>query len=235
MRTLLLESGRSFLHASEWALVSLVAHAGVVWIAVDATAGGRQLPADQREARVFFLLPPDRVDVRIHQTDAIQWGRIGSDMDNGRHLTRPGEGLRLQEQAYGARQWGERSGARGQVPFGPAASLVPDTVFSVLEVDETVERFDGSAAPVYPRELLALGMEGLVQAEYVVDSTGRVDSATIEVLYSDDPRFTESVRTALGLMRFRPARRGGKAVRQSVAQKFRFRIQPPSQSAGQVG
>jgi hypothetical protein len=43
---------------------------------------------------------------------------------------------------------------------------------------------------------------------------------------SDDPRFTESVRTALGGMRFRPAKRGGKAVRQLVSQRFRFQIQP---------
>ena len=234
MRTLLLESGRSFLHASEWAVLSLVAHAGVVWLAVDVTAGGRQLPADEREARVFFLLPPDRVDVRVHQTDVIEWGRIGSDLEDGKHLTRPGEGMSIRERAYGARQWGERSGARGQVPFGPVPFLVPDTVFSVLEVDEMVERYDGSAAPVYPRELLALGMEGLVRAEYVVDTTGRVDTSTIEVLYSDDPRFTESVRTALGVMRFRPARRAGKTVRQSVEQKFRFRIAPSSQVAEQL-
>jgi hypothetical protein len=61
-----------------------------------------------------------------------------------------------------------------------------------------------------------------------VDTTGAVDSATIHVLHSDDPRFTESVRTALGLMRFRPATRGGKSVRQLVEQKFRFRIAPPA-------
>jgi TonB family protein len=106
--------------------------------------------------------------------------------------------------------------------------LIPDTIFSVLEVDETVERYEGSAAPAYPPDLLAVGAEGMVQATYVVDTAGRVDTATIQVLHSDDPRFAESVRTALGLMRFRPATRGGKSVRQLVEQRFRFRIAPPA-------
>jgi TonB family protein len=107
-------------------------------------------------------------------------------------------------------------------------------VFSVLQVDEMVERFASSAAPVYPKELLAIGAEGLVQATYVVDTVGQVDTATIKVMYSDDPRFTESVRTALGLARFRPAKRSGKAVRQLVEQKFSFKIVSPEEMARQI-
>ena len=64
-----------------------------------------------------------------------------------------------------------------------------------------------------------------------MDTTGRVDMETIQVMSSDDPRFTESVRTALGLMLFRPAKKAGKTVRQLVEQKFRFLITPPSQSS----
>jgi hypothetical protein len=60
-----------------------------------------------------------------------------------------------------------------------------------------------------------------------VDTTGRVDTTTIQVMQSDDPRFTESVRTALGETRFRPAKRAGKAVRQLVQQRFRFKLAPP--------
>jgi TonB family protein len=201
---------------------------------VGLTDGGSRIPSDEREARVFFLLPPDRVDARPRQADIIRLGRIGADLDDGTHLTRPGEGLRVREPAYGSRGWGERSGARGELPFGPSTAFVPDTVFSVLEVDEMVERHEGSAAPVYPRDLLAMGAEGLVHAIYVVDTTGRVDTASIQVVSSDDTRFTQSVRTALGTMRFRPATRGGKTVRQLVEQQFRFRIAPASQVADKI-
>jgi len=79
-----------------------------------------------------------------------------------------------------------------------------------------------------------LGMEGLVQARYVVDTTGMVDTASVEVVQSNDPRFSESVRNALGQARFRPAIRAGKAVRQLVVQQFRFRIEPPAEIAKQV-
>jgi hypothetical protein len=230
----LLESNRSFFQTAECALVSILAHAGIVWYALSATARGWELPTDEREARVIFLLPPDRVDVRSRQTDIMQWGKLGGDIDDGVDVTKPDEGLILKERSFGARRRGRETGARGALPFGPVAPFVPDTVFSVLQVDETAERFASSAAPVYPRELIAIGMEGYVQAIYIVDSTGTVDTTTVEVVWSDDPRFTESVRTALGLARFRPAKRGGKPVRQLVEQRFRFHIVPPEQVGRQM-
>jgi TonB family protein len=189
---------------------------------------------DEREARVFFLLPPDRVDVRSRQMESLHFGKIGSDLTDGLNLTEPDEGFQIRERAYGARRRGGKTGARGQLPFGPPPMFVPDTVFSVLEVDKMVERYENSAAPIYPPELIALGMQGMVQTTYVVDTTGMVDTATVKVMLSDDPRFTQSVRDALGQMRFRPAIRQGKTVRQLVEQKFRFRIQPPEQVAKQV-
>ena len=178
---------------------------------------------------VTDLCLPDRSAVEAHQTESFQWGRLGRDLQDGAEQVRAGEGWRLREQTYGARAGRARSGARGALPFGPVPKLRLDTVFSVLEVDRVVERWESSAAPVYPADLLALGAEGDVRATYVVDTTGTVDTATIRVLASDDPRFTESVRMALGGMRFRPAVRRGTAVRQLVEQRFRFRIDRPAQ------
>jgi hypothetical protein len=227
MRFTLLESNRSFLQVAECACLSALVHLGLICFAISAGRGGRQLPTDEREARVFFLLPPDRVDVRSRQPDIIQWGKLGTDLTDGKLLSDPDAGWVFRERARAGHRRGHRAGARGQLPFGPPPLFVPDTAFSVLEVDRTAERFDSSAAPVYPRELLAIGVEGLVQAIYVVDTTGLVDTSTVQVVQSDDPRFTESVRTALAGMRFRPAIRAGKTVRQLVEQRFRFKITPP--------
>jgi TonB family protein len=234
MQLTLLESHRSFFQASQWALVSVLAHTGLVWLAVSATAGGSQLPTDEREARVFFLLPPDRVDVRSRQMTRFQWGLLGQDLENGRLQVGPGESRPFETPASGVRGPRHRAGARGQLPFGPEPRFVPDSVFSVLQVDQMVERYATSAAPIYPPDLLKIGTEGQVQATYVVDTTGAVDTTSIQIEQSDDPRFTASVRDALGLMRFRPARRGGKKVRQLVEQSFRFHIVPPEQMAKQV-
>jgi len=234
MRLTLLESNRSFFQTAECAFVSIVAHAGLVWFALSATAGGRQLPTDEREARVFFLLPPDRVDERARQSEIFRLGKLGGDLTDGKLVTNPDESGFIRERAYGARGRGGRTGARGELPFGPPPQFIPDSVFSVLEVDQMVERYESSAAPIYPHELIVIGMEGSVQATYIVDTTGMVDTTTVEVLRSDDPRFTESVRTALGQMRFRPAKRAGKTVRQLVAQQFRFRIDPAPQVVKQI-
>ena len=226
MHGVLLESGRSFLQTTECALVSLVAHGMVASVVLGLTAGGRQLPSDEREARVFFLLPPDRVVERDYQSEIFQRGVLGIDLDDGATLTRPGAGWTVRPQPRGARGTKEGSGARGAVPFGPAARLPLDSVFSVLQVDRTVERHEWSAAPEYPQELAALGTQGVVRAFYVVDTAGTVDTTSIRVVYSDDPHFTTSVVTALGRMRFRPATKAGRPVRQQVEQQFRFRIRP---------
>ena len=233
MRPTFLESGRNFYQSAECVLLSALAHLALVWFAVGLTSGGRQIPADEREARVFFLLPPDRVDVRDQQNEILQWGHLGGDLQNGKLLANLEAGWARGEVAYGARGKRNRSGARGQLPAGPPSPYIPDTAFSVLEVDEMV-RFESSAAPIYPKDLMATGTEGLVQATYVVDTVGTVDTTTVRVMYSDDPRFTESVRAALGQMKFRPAKRAGKTVRQLVEQKFRFKIVPASQLADQL-
>jgi TonB family protein len=230
MRLTLPESSRSFLQPAECCSASILAHVLVVWFAVGVTSDSKQIPTDEREARVFFLLPPDRVDTRERQTEILQLGRLGGDLEDGKYLLEPDGGALAVEPGHGARGKKERSGARGQLPFGPPAPYMPDTAFSVLEVDEIV-RYEESAAPIYPKELLAIGAEGSVRAEYVVDTSGQVDTTTIRVMHSDDPRFTASVLIALGGMRFRPAKRAGKVVRQLVQQKFSFRIVPASQLA----
>ena len=140
MHLTLLESHRSLLSVAECTFASVLAHAGIVIVAIGVTTGGRQLPTDEREARVFFLLPPDRVDVRARQTDILQWGRPGGDLEDGK-LLRASEGMRFRVEAYGARAKGKKSGARGELPFGPVPYLVRERCLGVR-----VGR-DGLAAP----------------------------------------------------------------------------------------
>ena len=85
----LLESDRSFLRFAESAFTSVVAHLAVILSAVAVTHDSPKVPTDEREARVFFLLPPDRVDVRLRQTETIQWGKLGADIADGKDLAMP--------------------------------------------------------------------------------------------------------------------------------------------------
>lgn len=102
-----------------------------------------------------------------------------------------------------------------------------DTVFTIAEVDSAVAVDPASAAPSYPPALLKLGVEGSVMVRYVVDSFGRADLATLQIVRASRIEFAVAVREALPFMRFTPARMGPKAVPQLVEQPFNFRIQKP--------
>lgn len=223
MRLTLLESDRSLLRSSELITLSVAVHAAVVGLVATSAAGTFRLPTDERDARVLFLLPPDQPNAAAErQAEVFLPGKPGSGLDEAAPLPADGQGLRLEGNVSRSRPRGERSGANGDEPFGPAPFLAAK-VYTALEVDQMVERYAHSAAPLYPPELSARGTEGAVEATYVVDAVGQVDTTTIKVLRSDHPLFTESVRAALAEARFRPATRGGKAVRQLVAQRFRFK------------
>ena len=225
VRLTLLESDRSLLRSSELITLSVAVHAAVVGLVATSAAGTFRLPTDERDARVLFLLPPDQPNAAAErQAEVFLPGKPGSGLDEAAPLPADGQGLRLEGNVSRSRGRGERSGSKADKPFGPAPFL-PQRVYTALQVDQMVERYASSAAPVYPPELEARRVEGQVVAAYVVDTIGRVDTTTIRVLGSDHPRFTESVRSALEEARFRPAKRSGHTVRQLVQQRFRFKVE----------
>lgn len=109
------------------------------------------------------------------------------------------------------------------VPPPGRTTIRIDSVFSAIAVDSEVVRYP-SAAPIYPKDLLEGGVEGSVDAEFVVDTTGKVDLETVKILTSPHDEFSTSVQTALGGALFRPAWRNLRKVRQLVRQRFSFRI-----------
>jgi TonB family protein len=80
--------------------------------------------------------------------------------------------------------------------------------------------------PNYPREYLIEGIRGAVEARYLVDASGRVE--TVRILAASQPAFAESVKTALADWRFWPAEKEGKPTASWLQQKFLF--QPTRQS-----
>jgi protein TonB len=106
-----------------------------------------------------------------------------------------------------------------------ASSLLPEGgVFTERQVERPVMLVPGAAGPAYPDVLRSAGVEGVVLAQFVVDSTGRADLSTVHALNSDHALFTAAVRTALGRMRFLPAEAGGRKVAQLVQQPFQFSV-----------
>lgn len=83
---------------------------------------------------------------------------------------------------------------------------------------------EGPFRVVYPRHLVGGGIEGRVILSGVVDTSGRVDSASIRVVEAAHADFVEPARKALLEGRFHPARLDGRPVPMVVRVPFDFYV-----------
>lgn len=95
-------------------------------------------------------------------------------------------------------------------------------VYVEAELDRPVVRDPSSAAPEYPPGLEKEHVEGSVAVEFVVDTTGIADSASLRIVSVSHIAFADAVREALPRMRFSPAELEGRHVPQRVLQQFKF-------------
>jgi protein TonB len=67
-------------------------------------------------------------------------------------------------------------------------------------------------------------VEGAFTARFIVDTTGRIEVASFQVVKRGHPLFIAAVRDVLPLMRFIPAEVAGVKVRQWVERTFPFTL-----------
>jgi periplasmic protein TonB len=118
-------------------------------------------------------------------------------------------------------------GVQGGVAKGVAGGtgpVVQDQPYFEFQVEKPVVPAPGNTGPRYPEMLKSANVEGTVLAQFVVDTTGRVEAGSFKVLKSDHDLFTNSVKSALGNMKFLPAEVGGRKVKQLVQQPFQFQL-----------
>lgn len=198
------------------AVFSALAHVALIAGAVAATANAPQRLREALAARVQYLPPPDRVTPRAGMTETLHYvalpatGAMGFDPIP---IKRGADAVAARDDGYTLAPVPVRSVVSGG-----------DSVLSVLQVDSSVIRYADSASPSYPPDMLGRRIEGAVFTEYVVDTTGLADPASLIILRSTHPEFAEAVREAIPYMRFHPAKFGTQKVRQVVAQQFTFRI-----------
>ena len=208
----------------DWSLlVSTFVNLSIISGGVAATdrAAGEPL-VTERQTRVQYFLPP--LPVREHIVlVGLAWA-TGTAPGVG-DLPAKGDGP-LQA---GSRELGVGEGRKGEAEQQPAVTEatgieygVGSPVYAQEEVERAAERDASSAAPAYPKSLQDKGIEGSVGVEFVVDTTGRADPASLKVLEATHPAFIESVKEALPHMVFRPAEMGNVKVRQLVGQRFKF-------------
>jgi TonB family protein len=102
------------------------------------------------------------------------------------------------------------------------------------QVDVVARLDSGTIGPHYPDSLFAAKVPGRVVVEFVVDTAGTVELATIDVLASSHPLFTLAVRASLAEAHFSPATARGRKVRQYVQLPYSFavseRVTPPNEA-----
>ncbi|MEO7085683.1 MAG: M56 family metallopeptidase [Gemmatimonadaceae bacterium] len=104
---------------------------------------------------------------------------------------------------------------------GPTAVSANQTFFE-FQVEKPVSPMPGNAGPRYPDLLRSAKVEGVVLAQFVVDTLGHADMGTFKVLKSDHELFTATVRASLPDMKFYPAEVGNRKVKQLVQMPFQF-------------
>ena len=76
----------------------------------------------------------------------------------------------------------------------------------------------------YPAKLKRAHVEGRVVVQVILDTTGRVEPASLQILSTPDSGFAGPVRYYMLHARFTPARNYGQAVRVRLNHPFDFRI-----------
>jgi protein TonB len=98
-------------------------------------------------------------------------------------------------------------------------------VLAQAEVDQPAEAVH-QPKPRYPPMLQQAGIEGRVLVEFIIDTLGHIEPASLRVLESSNAGFEAAASETLRRSVFRPARVQGRPVRQRTIQAVGFRIAP---------
>jgi periplasmic protein TonB len=119
---------------------------------------------------------------------------------------------------------GAEGGTARGVAGGVAAPLNSDQTYFEFQVEKQVSAAEGNTPPTYPSVLRAGNIEGQVLVSFVVDTSGRADMSTFNVIKTTHDLFTAAVKQHLPQMRFIPAEIGGHKVKQLVQMPFIFTL-----------
>lgn len=119
---------------------------------------------------------------------------------------------------------GQPGGSTGTETGVPMSG--PSGAYSEAYVDVPVSLDARSPLPRYPDALRKWRTEGVARLTFVVDTLGRVEMETVQVVESSHPAFAAAVKATLPRMRFSAARIGARRVRQLVEFPIVFRLEP---------
>ena len=227
----LLESSARRQRRAGGSLLSVAVHVAVVGAAAAATAHGTMVrPARLEVVAVHFAPPPqvraiprERQPAMVHSIRAFTGPAIS-------HIAVPtivptsipavqlDRGALADSVVFGS---GVSRGSAGQGILD-GEDKVPSS--DAWRGNDLIMRIITSVKPRYPESLRQTGIGGRVLVRFTVDTLGRVDMSTVQVLQSTHDLFTRSVLDALASFRFKPSQLRGKLVSSLAEMPFEFSI-----------
>ena len=212
------------------ALTSLSIHGGLVWLAVVATVKTAEVIEEaQADTTMIFLTQEAETEAEPPPVQEIL--SIDPPPKGFQVLAAPIEipteipPIDLSER-FDPRDF-SGVGVEGGIFSGVIGGTGPvDLTQTFMEsaVDERPERLSGPL-PRYPEMLRQAGIEGFVLMEFIIDTTGRVEDGSLNVLQSTNRAFEGPARDVIRRSLYRPGRVRGQAVRVLVSQQIGFTIQ----------
>ena len=198
--------------------MSFLLHGGLIALAVVATAQAGQQAEKPKDEKVEFVEtpkdePPPPKGFQVLQAP-VEIPDVIPKIDLNRKA--------IDEADFTGK--GVAGGTSKGVEGAPPAPIVDaNQTYFEFQVEKPVVALN-NAQPNYPGMLQSQGVGGQVIAQFVVDTTGRVDVSTFKVIESSHELFTSAVKATLPRMRFQPAEVGGRKVKQLVQQPFVFNL-----------
>jgi TonB family protein len=210
-------------------VASMVAHGALVTALLFGSRPAIRAATEFEERIAEFLFPKDRAPKLADESLAYlraPGGGTGSSASVGGSGSASGRDPQAKRDPFRLQMERAEGGTAGTPDLIADEQKMAESLgaFALLDVDSAAVRDPRSAAPAYPKDMEARGMDGLVRVRFVVDSTGLIDVSTIKVLDTTNESFARAVRAAMPEMRFRPAMMGTKAVRQLSEQEFEFKV-----------
>jgi TonB family protein len=220
---------------ARWLTTSVVTHMLIVTLAVLATQAAFEAPkaVPDRAILLFVPKPPEPAPPEPKAEPAVASVVIAEPPPKGfQTIAAPADipnlipPIDLNQRPLDPRDFTGR-GVEGGVAHGVVGGTGPVEVDAVYEATTVLEGFEPAVVvsqpvPRYPATLAAVGIEGRVLVEFVIDTVGKVDPASIRAAESTHPAFESAAGATMLASVFRPARLGIRPVRQLTRQSVRF-------------
>ncbi len=213
--------------------LSLVVHGAIIFGAVKATQGVAESIKDRPiDTTMIFLKPPEPPPPPPDQPPPDVIVSANPPPKGFQTVVAPTDipkdipPVDLNEKPFDPRDFtgkGQEGGIAAGIVGGTGPVDVSGEVFLEAQLDDPVQPIS-IPTPRYPPVLQSAGIAGLVDLQYVVDTTGHAEGNSFKVLKATHQAFVQPAREAISKGVFKPAKYRGQPVRQLVQQRISFKV-----------